>query len=203
MPADQQPAAAEVLPIASQLGNAVEPATPQSLLDNYDRLSNQDVDVFLQLLGERSSAAALQIIIQNLPTTEHCRFRELAIGPMYEAAMPLVIQEAIRIVRAYPDMADEEIAALIAEQAPRLLDAMTRVVSEVERARLKAERDPKPRKTERDDEIVRLYDEGGLSFGEIPARLLLKDKSWGNKDGSPLQRDTVEKAYHRRKGQGT
>jgi hypothetical protein len=69
--------------------------------------------------------------------------------------------------------------------------------------KLKEARDPKPRNRERDDEIVRLRDKQGKTFGEIPRLLLQKNPAWCGEGGKPLSRDTVEKAYSRRKGQGT
>jgi hypothetical protein len=181
----------------------VEPLTPHVLLDLYARLSDEQVDVFLQQLGAQSSAEAIHVIIQHLRPTEHSRFRQLVTSPMFDAALPLITKEALRIVRTCPDLSDDQIAEKIAQQADLLLEATTRVVTEVEGARLKAERDPKPRNTKRDDEIVRLRDEEGRTFGEIPRLLLRMNSSWGGNNGSPLKRDAVEKAYHRRKGQGT
>jgi hypothetical protein len=61
-------------------------------------------------------------------------------------------------------------------------------------------RNAKPRKTARDDEIVRLRDEEGKTFGEIGRLLLVKNPAWTGKGGKPLSRAAAEKAYHRRKG---
>lgn len=189
--------------LALQMGNTVGSVTLSTIWDLYARLHDQDVDAFLRMLGERSTVEAVQVIVQNLHPDQRARFRKLVIDPMFDAALPLMIREAIQIVRGRPDLTDDEVAALITEQAPQLLDATTQAVTEVERARLKAARDPKPRNTQRDCEIVRLHDQEGRTFGEIPRLLVQKDPSWAGRDGKPLARDTVEKAYHRRKGLGT
>jgi hypothetical protein len=55
---------------------------------------------------------------------------------------------------------------------------------------------------ERDAEIVRLKDQEGKTFGQIPARLKrLGDRPpWCKTDGSRLAPDTIKKAYYRLKG---
>jgi hypothetical protein len=62
-----------------------------------------------------------------------------------------------------------------------------------------AHRLAKPRNMDRDDTIIRLRDEEGLTFGEIPGRLKTINKKWAQKDGKSLKRKAVEKAYQRRK----
>ena len=59
---------------------------------------------------------------------------------------------------------------------------------------------PKPRKTDRDDEIVRLHDDEGVSFGAMGQELIALNPAWTRKGGAPLTRAAAEKAYHRRKG---
>ena len=59
-------------------------------------------------------------------------------------------------------------------------------------------RNAPPRNTKRDDEIVRLRDEG-KSFGEIPRLLLAENPRWCGKGGKAITRDAAEQAYHRRK----
>jgi hypothetical protein len=52
----------------------------------------------------------------------------------------------------------------------------------------------------RDAVIVQLRDDERLTFGKIPRRLRSMNAAWARKGGTPLSRDTVEKAYHRQKG---
>jgi hypothetical protein len=59
------------------------------------------------------------------------------------------------------------------------------------------------RNAERDDEIIRLHDDEGKSFGQIGKLLILKNPKWCAKGGKQLTRKTVEKAYHRRKYMAT
>jgi hypothetical protein len=61
------------------------------------------------------------------------------------------------------------------------------------------ERNPKPRNTVRDDEIVRLHDVEGKSFGQIGRLLLQANSTWCKAPGKPLSRAAVQQAYHRRK----
>jgi hypothetical protein len=56
---------------------------------------------------------------------------------------------------------------------------------------------PKPRNADRDKEIVR--DERKLTFGEIPRELKKLNSTWAGRGRNLLSRDTVEKAYHRKK----
>jgi hypothetical protein len=51
----------------------------------------------------------------------------------------------------------------------------------------------------RDTEIIRLRDKEKKTFGEIGRLLLVKNPAWSGKEGKPLSRAAVEKAYHRRK----
>jgi hypothetical protein len=60
-------------------------------------------------------------------------------------------------------------------------------------------RSPKRRKADRDATIVRLYDEGKVSFGRMGKCLLAINPAWAGKDGKPLSRAAAEKAYHRHK----
>jgi hypothetical protein len=57
----------------------------------------------------------------------------------------------------------------------------------------------KPRKTDRDDEIVRLRDVVGRTFGEIGLDLPDLNSAWVGKDGKPLGRYAVKRAYDRHK----
>ena len=181
----------------------MEPVTPQAILNLYARLPDADVDLLLHGLGQCSTAEALQVIIRGMPPTEQSRLMPLFVRPLVDAAMPRLIQAAVRISREHQVLPDDEVNALVAAEADRVMEAATHLVREQERARLKAARDPKPRNTERDDEIVRLHDQEGRTFGQIPRLLVRKNPSWAAKDGEPMSRDAVEKAYHRRKRPGT
>jgi hypothetical protein len=64
------------------------------------------------------------------------------------------------------------------------------------------ERNAKPRNTERDDQIVRLHDEEGKSFGIIGRLLAELNPAWVGKNGKPLSRAAATKAYNRRKADG-
>jgi hypothetical protein len=57
----------------------------------------------------------------------------------------------------------------------------------------------KPRNVERDSAIVRLHEQEGLTFGQIPRRLQSLNPKWAREGGRPMERDAVEKAYHRMK----
>lgn len=181
----------------------MEPVTPQDVLDLYARLSEADVDVVLRHLGQHSTAEAVQVVVRNMPEAEQLRLVPLFVRPMVDAALPLLIRATVQVTREYPELDEDEVIAMVEERADQLTEAAVHPVREQERARLKAARDPKPRNTDRDDEIVRLYDQDGRTFGEIPLLLKLTDPSWVGAEGKPLSRDAVEKAYHRRKQKGT
>jgi hypothetical protein len=70
------------------------------------------------------------------------------------------------------------------------MNAFKRAFEAVKRAR-----DAKRRNSDRNGEIIRLRDEEGKKFGEIGRLLLIKNSRWCGRDGKPLRRDTIERAY--------
>jgi hypothetical protein len=102
-----------------------------------------------------------------------------------------------------PDQFAEFMSELFAPAGRALADQVfhgIKAMAATVEARVKERFTPKPRNTERDEKIVALHDEDGLSFGRIGRRLAALNPRWGGKGGRPLSRDAVEKAYHRRKG---
>jgi hypothetical protein len=79
------------------------------------------------------------------------------------------------------------------------LKRITRLRSLVRSWKQLEKRTPKPRKRERDAEIVRLHDEKGMSFGKIARHLRTLNAAWVGHGGTPLGRKAVERAYHRMK----
>ena len=61
---------------------------------------------------------------------------------------------------------------------------------------------PARRMSERDQMIIKLRDEEGISFGEIAIRLKTLDPKWVRNDGTRLKPKTVEQAYKRGKARG-
>jgi hypothetical protein len=76
------------------------------------------------------------------------------------------------------------------------IDESLREVDEHSEKNYKKARDAKPRNADRDMWIIRLRDEEHRTFGEIALKLRGINPDW-SKDGAPLPRDTIEKAYYR------
>jgi hypothetical protein len=178
--------------------------TPEVLIELYALLSVESKHDFLKRLARIISAEGAFLVATELSKPELFRYSEM----LRERFPSYAIQEvAMQLARDRADWtkdaSDKEFADEIFAQAKRQLEEIGNAMADLGRDELKQERDPKPRNTDRDDEIVRLRDQEGKTFGEIPRLLLQQNSQWCRKGGKQLTRDTVEKAYRRRKGLGT
>lgn len=182
-----------------------EAFTPVTLRDLYASLSRENKDIFLKLIGALGSGREPMLMIGELPVKERWRFNSIVWGSLIQTTLPILIKRAIEIVKKNPGIVneDEEFARELEADVKQFVEHERDVVSEMVRQKIKEERDPKPRFEERDAEIVRLRDIENKTFGEIGRLLLLKNPEWSGRDGQPMSRDAVEKAYHRRRDMPT
>lgn len=183
----------------------MEVFTPSLLRDLYNNLSREDKDAFLKLIA--TTAREPIMMVDALSALERKKYTDLAYAGAIEEVTPYVtehaIESAILIVRAKPQITDDEIRQELRSKRDEWTKKAAEVVSARERERIKEARDPKPRKTDRDDELVRLHEMEGKTFGEIPRLLMEINPQWCGRDGKQLTRAAVEKAYQRRKGPRT
>ena len=97
-----------------------------------------------------------------------------------------------KIITVFETKAKEGINLSKASENADLLTQVELWISEVE-GEFKKHREVKPRKTDRDKEIVRLHDEKGLSYAEIALRLPAIRPEWKMKE------EAVRGAYRRMK----
>jgi hypothetical protein len=180
---------------------AVERFTPQVVADLFGALSHKEQWAFLEQLD--LTAEAIFLLLNRLDPRERLRFSDRVFAEMASRFFPLFIRQAVDMVKRHPLASLDQLCALAEEALKKSYDENQAALAELTRAELKEERDPKPRHTERDDEIVRLRDREGKTFGAIPRLLMQKNPKWCGEGGKLLKRDAVEKAYRRRKGLGT
>lgn len=157
----------------------------------------------LKMLGKISNPRVPLLIFTELSAYEQWQFSKVAFEQMTEQFLPLIVEAACKVMKEHPEVVGEEFQKMVELGVRDWVERTSREVGKLEQEKIKTARDAKPRNTERDDEIVRLRDDEDKTFGEIPRLLLQKNPSWSRKDGKPLKRDTVEKAYLRRKELGT
>lgn len=183
--------------------DAVEVFTPLTLRDLYLTLSRDDRRHFLKLIAPYCTGLEPLILVSELTPSQKWDFNNRVFSAVVETCLPVLISEARKIVSEDSRLDDAEFdKQLKAKVSEFVLEAAAKV-SALEKEKLKEARDPKPRKTDRDDEIVRLRDIEEKTFGEIGPALVRKNPKWCGKSGKPLTRDAVEKAYYRRKGMPT
>jgi hypothetical protein len=182
---------------------SIHPFTPAELRDLYATLARDDRDTFLKLIAEFCTGREPLLLASELPIHQQYEFSSRTTAVIVTHMLPLLVHHAVRIVREKPHLDDEALKKELEANVKEWVEGIARDRQSLERDRLKKERDPKPRKTDRDDEIVRLRDKEGKTFGEIGRALVRANPKWCRKDGSPLTREAVEKAYHRRKGMPT
>ncbi len=177
----------------------IEQVTPRALADLISMLPQDAKDEALQRLGSNSKSVEVFLMYKTLPVVEQNIFTQTVIVATARALLPELLRNMV-------DEAGGRLGPLSKEDTEKAMDyveKLTTTIQERERRELKIKRDPKPRKTTRDDEIVRLKDEEGKSFGEIPRLLPLINPKWAHKSGKQLTTDAVKKAYKRHKRLGT
>jgi hypothetical protein len=169
----------------------------------------------LLIIEERERALS-----EDEPVIDFCR--SLSIGERRRALLHLLAQIAteycpngaqpdekdviIEFASAFPFLSDastERLLFALLKLHNRICDLelkrITRRRNLVWSLKQLEKRTPKPRKRERDAEIVRLHDEKGMSFGKIGQHLPTLNAAWVGRGGTPLGREAVERAYHRMK----
>ena len=177
----------------------METFTPKTLADFYAILTKDDKAVFLRLIGQGATADQIHLLLKASSILEQGLFIHKIGDQIIPVLFPMMLDHAIECARKFPQAEKEELKKMVLS----LVGKSEQAIEDLTTARFKDAHYPKPRNTERDAEIVRLRDMEGKSFGQIPRLLIQKDQSWCGKNGRPMTRDAVERAYWRRKGQGT
>jgi hypothetical protein len=86
----------------------MEPFSPQALIKQYRRLSEEDKIVFLQLLGQGATADAPVRVAAELPPTERLQFASWIHDNCIADFLPRLVREARLLAREKPEASDEE-----------------------------------------------------------------------------------------------
>jgi hypothetical protein len=140
---------------------SIESITPKAVFDLYISLSNEDQREFLRLLGRSAVAESPFVIARELPLSELKRFSQMIHQELAWQSFPVFIQEARRLAREQPQISDEEFDKLLNEQVSGRMVDYDQKISELERAKLKEQRDRKsdPETVRRNLEICDLRNE--------------------------------------------
>lgn len=175
--------------------SSAHPVSSRELLWIYRKLSNDSKNDFLVNFGRVASAKEVVQIASSMGDVERHSFGEIFLAKLTSNFSSVLIREACRIVRKHPEICQLECEEKLALKANAILAR----ISAGARERLKQQRDPKARNSDRDDEIVRLHDIESKSFGQIGAILLSQNPKWTGKNGAQLDGKAVQAAYHRKK----
>lgn len=115
--------------------------TPQVLIDLFDILLSEDKKKFFVLLGRRSIAETVFVILNELSNTEQWRFTELIHKVLTAKIYPFLLQKARRFARDNPQLSDEEFDRLFREDMAKSSEYYERELRNLVRAQLKEERD--------------------------------------------------------------
>jgi hypothetical protein len=124
--------------------------SPPAVYDLYVLLPNEQKGAFIKLLASISTAEVPFLICNELPLPEKARFAEMMFEELLWRVFPLLQQTARKVIRENPDLSDEQFDKELQERVKANMEEYNRAVSELERAKLKEQRDRKS-----DPEIVR------------------------------------------------
>ena len=153
--------------------------TPKQLFDLYSLLTPENKGLFLRMIGGISPAEHTFLFMSGQTVLEQYRFNEMIFRETTHKFFPVIIQHAAKLVKEMPSASVEELAEALFEQAGQATDQYNRDISEVERARLKEQRDRKV-----DDErlergrIILEANRNGISWKNMPAHILNAHPDW-------------------------
>jgi hypothetical protein len=128
----------------------VEEFTSQAVFDLYCLLPNDGKIAFVKLLAGMSTADVPFLIVNELPLPEKKRFSDMVFEEAVWQVFPMLQQEARRLLRENPNLDDEQFDKELHERVKQKMELYNREISELERAKLKEQRDRKS-----DPEIAR------------------------------------------------
>ncbi len=141
----------------------------------------------------------INLMVVGMPQGERQRYINQLFGYLTELVFPIFAKGAREFSQATAAIPSAEFDKMLMKKVAESMEAVIGQTQEMTAAKIKEQRDPKKRNVERDAEIVSLHDEERKSFGQIGPLLAVKNPTWRAKNGTPLARAAVEKAYHRQK----
>jgi hypothetical protein len=176
----------------------IRPFTPAELIDLLYLLDPEDRKQFLAGLG--LTAEALIYIFTTMPVSEQDQFNFIWFKEVAHSYFPVLYRWAVEAARENPEADNTELERRVNDKAREFNEYHQKKWEELAETRFKEDREVGTRNDERDDRIVYLHDREGLSFNQITRRLLKeRPTEWCDGPNTPLPRDTVRKAYRRRK----
>jgi hypothetical protein len=145
----------------------VELFTPQVLIELYRTLPAEKQAEFRKCLARTLTNRDMAQIMAEMPRDE----RRQACAILVEVIMPFLISNAVRLVRENPSLSNEAIEKKLASHAKKFGDDFAREAGDIEREKLKIQRDRKsdPRTVRRNVEICdrRRQDTKRWTFGRL------------------------------------
>lgn len=149
----------------------MESFSPQAVFDLYALLPDEGKQEFLRLVGRISTAEAPFVVTRELDLTEQGRYAEMVFKEILWRFFPFLEQEARRLAREKPQLSDEEFEKEHHERMKQYAELRDREIGELERAKLKKQRDRKsdPGNVKRNLEICnrRRQDRKKWSLGKL------------------------------------
>jgi hypothetical protein len=120
---------------------SVQQVTPQTLLDIYSLMPNEDKHTFLCLLGRVSTAELPFVVTRELSPTEAGRYSQMVFEQLLWTLFPILLREAVRLVKERPLAADQELVQALNERMRESMEEYDRKITALEASKLKEERD--------------------------------------------------------------
>lgn len=119
----------------------VDATAPRALLDQYRRLAPEQRAEFIQLVASESNDELFGAFWNALPIQERSPFMLQVVS----FVRPILIREAIPIVRAFPELSVEELVGKVSVAYEESVTELEAALILREERKFKAQRDPKSR----------------------------------------------------------
>ncbi|HEY1600912.1 MAG TPA: hypothetical protein VGG64_15000 [Pirellulales bacterium] len=141
--------------LAKRLSQGPVAVTPESekaaeILDLYRKLTGDERNACLQMIGAISFAEAPFVMMNGMRLIEQGRFNDMIADGVLRLVLPIMVQEARKIAHELPDIPDEKFEAELLARVAASTTEFKQEIGELEQAKLKQKRDRKP-----DPEIIR------------------------------------------------
>lgn len=121
----------------------MERVTPKALFDWYVSLPDESQKDFLRLLAQASTADVPLFMTAHLSDPEAVRFGDIIFAHAIDRLMPFLLSKAVELAQDNPGADDKELVRLLKESAEDFARDFASKAAEMERVKLKAERDRK------------------------------------------------------------
>ena len=161
---------------------SMEPITPKQLFDLYRQLPDDDRAACLEMIAKTCVWEDVIRMSQNLSLIEQRGFSDTVLGEFIDGYMPILIHEAVAMVRETPTLLDDpHFKSKLNSRMKVMTEAHEAAISALEREKLKQSRDRKsdPEVVTRNVEIcdLRSKDPAKWSLGRLAKKYDLPKSS--------------------------